>query len=458
MVTRKLLRAAALTIGLAAGATAGTPALRLDWKSDPNGPVSELAGIENGSPYVIREGKRVTIPEFSGTWNVEGSVRETAALLDLSPVYELRREILPDPQAPPSFKAQVTVMHRESSERFAYRNRILQHWQPADLDNASLLFGWVFDDRILFPRIRRVEPTRELRYLISETFTLDAATMKGIPVVGLIGPEGLIAPKVRFRDTKAEAAYHAIMTADLPRLESLLAQGLNPNRRGNEGVHLIHLAAETGDPEILRLLLAHGAKPNSRWLFGATPVTWAAKSGREEAVRILIGARANLNESRPLTDAIKMGHSGTARLLIEAGASPSLSDNNEDTPLDLALIHGLPDIAEILVAKRARLSLGRTSLLRIGIGYAGMGNTAMLRLILDQGANPNGIDDNQSMLLVGVQSGIMETVGLLLERGADPNQSNTAGVTPLMMAALSSTLETELGTSSEVSRITGLSR
>jgi ankyrin repeat protein len=49
------------------------------------------------------------------------------------------------------------------------------------------------------------------------------------------------------------------------------------------------------------------------------------------------------------------------------------------------------------------------------------GQTEIVRLLLEHGANPNGTPENPSPLIEGITNGQTEIVRLLLEHGANPN-------------------------------------
>ena len=60
----------------------------------------------------------------------------------------------------------------------------------------------------------------------------------------------------------------------------------------------------------------------------------------------------------------------------------------------------------------------------------------MVQLLLDKGADPNETDeDGNSPLHMAFKEGKSDTVRVLLERGADPNKPNEDGNTPLHKAA-----------------------
>jgi ankyrin repeat protein/mono/diheme cytochrome c family protein len=63
-----------------------------------------------------------------------------------------------------------------------------------------------------------------------------------------------------------------------------------------------------------------------------------------------------------------------------------------------------------------------------------LGGLDMMRLLLDQGADPNARNHRQAAALVWASTNL-EAVKLLLERGADPNVRSVEGRTPLFIAS-----------------------
>ena len=67
---------------------------------------------------------------------------------------------------------------------------------------------------------------------------------------------------------------------------------------------------------------------------------------------------------------------------------------------------------------------------------AARGDTDIVKLLLERGANPNSKDDiGYTALLIASIEGHTDTVQLLLDRGADPNIPANDGDTALMMAS-----------------------
>jgi ankyrin repeat protein len=123
-------------------------------------------------------------------------------------------------------------------------------------------------------------------------------------------------------------------------------------------------AGARGHLEILKMTLAHGADLKSTNRYGGTALIPASERGHVEKVRTLIAAGVDVDHVHnlgwtALLEAVILGdggarHQDIVRLLVEAGADPSLADRDGVTPLQHARARGYREIAKILVAANAR--------------------------------------------------------------------------------------------------------
>ena len=120
----------------------------------------------------------------------------------------------------------------------------------------------------------------------------------------------------------------AAREGDLARLRSLLADGVDPNRRDGAGNSPLVAAVAGGQAGAVRVLLKAGANPNLTSSGGRTPLIEAAIGSRVEIARMLIAAGADLNIAErgagtPLEAAEREGHTEMAALLRRSGARTS---------------------------------------------------------------------------------------------------------------------------------------
>jgi len=162
-------------------------------------------------------------------------------------------------------------------------------------------------------------------------------------------------------------------------------------------------AAESGRTDQVARLLAGGADPRERTPRGFTALGLAAREGRVEVIELLVRAGAdpnlrdtNENEWTPLLNAVHTHQREAVVTLLRLGADPDIGGGL--TPLIMA---------------------------------AGYGDTDMVRLLLDRGADPyRAVKPGENALGAAVGGSIdidkwtlgdcqTETVTLLLERAPD---------------------------------------
>ncbi|KAM0240796.1 hypothetical protein ACHAP5_007831 [Fusarium lateritium] len=120
-------------------------------------------------------------------------------------------------------------------------------------------------------------------------------------------------------------------------LEYLLEAGADPNQYPDAATFpLAIVAALYKDPAVIDLLLSHGARLDGSGALGA-----AAQLGNEVMTDRLLdrGARPGndgMGGGSPLHTAVKRGHSGVVRILLQYGADTKAVDESGSTPLDVA--------------------------------------------------------------------------------------------------------------------------
>ena len=219
---------------------------------------------------------------------------------------------------------------------------------------------------------------------------------------------------------------------------------------------------------------------------GLTPLVFAAREGDMESARLLAEAGADLNQVTeygwsPLLTATNNRHYSLGTYLIESGADVNSANKGGMTPLYLATdnrnIEGgdypvpKPDMdhlefIRILLDNGADVNArvrsnteGRTIFTMQWFFEAGAtafvrasqsGDTALMRLLLEHGADPMIPTDFGDTALsaaagIGWVEGVtfewsreenVEASSMLLDLGLDPNSANQNGRTPLMGAAL----------------------
>src|SRR5215472_15913384 len=335
----------------------------------------------------------------------------------------------------------------------------------ADPANATAKGGprnWDALTHLCFSRFLRLDPARSAGFLKAATVLLDAGAN---PNTGFF--EENHQPKPEWEC----ALYGAAGVAHHPELTKLLLdRGADPND-GEVAYHspetldnrTIHILVESGkltpdtiglmlarkfnwhDDEGVHWLLEHGADPN--WpLWGSRPLHWALRQGTP--IHYFVW-------------------------LLDRGADPSLPDKDGTVPVAAAARHGRADVLELFERRGAVIALdgddaflaacarandagarkfaaadpsvvGRVQSRNPGMlaDFAGGGNTAAVRLMLDLGfdagmarVKPDWVV-GETALHVAVAHGRQPVAELLIERGPPLEAKRHGDQTPLPVSFL----------------------
>lgn len=266
-------------------------------------------------------------------------------------------------------------------------------------------------------------------------------------------------PKFRKPDeieSLRKSLVFAAKQENIEEAESLLANGADPDSRELSGWPCLHRAVNDQKEALVKLLLANGA--NSRiqgppYCGGdgyVTALYWAASSGNTSITRMLLDHEdaVGLTPEAPGNNAIlryaaERGREETVRMMIEHG-SVHIAGRGErkENALGLAAEKGHTAVVKLLLdygADPEAESGGVTPL----ILAAKENHLDTVKVLCLQGkANVNtGFYNRQSALGCAAQTGggcgaWDEMVRYLLEQGADPNRRGQTATFPLQEAAL----------------------
>ncbi|KAK0906033.1 hypothetical protein LTR91_016967 [Friedmanniomyces endolithicus] len=213
-----------------------------------------------------------------------------------------------------------------------------------------------------------------------------------------------------------DALYNATTTNNTQLVSDLLLHGADPNQAIGELQRTpLHQAAHLNHIPTLTLLLHHNASLTTEDAAGDTPLHLAAWSGHCEALTALLAHGGGTSEKidwlsgrdgySPLWCAISAYHIDAARLLLKHGARVS------------------------------RRSISGNGLLPLHQA-AVTGQSAMCELLVERGAQVDGLDDEGSTALhYASASGSCAVVQVLLRGGADVTLKQKHGLTPAHWAS-----------------------
>ncbi|KAJ5197928.1 uncharacterized protein N7498_007045 [Penicillium cinerascens] len=279
---------------------------------------------------------------------------------------ELRRiNIQQDLSLPPgtSLDAEETRIGVRAMQEWLTFNHIDFEREYTDTED-SLGYSWAlqggFNALIYFLLVRLVELGAECPTLIQYAFALSAKCRsdRGIQVL-----QRRHADIDTLNDNKASALMEVVVLGDLGAVKTLLANGANPN--GNERVldkRPLIIAAMMGYTNIVKLLiLEYGAILDVTDSFGLSALYWAVSENHLDTARFLLSHGADVNRgvdgSTPLhsaiTGAIADNQMEMVHLVLEHGADVNAAGENLNLPLMRAAISSNAALLRLLLDKGA---------------------------------------------------------------------------------------------------------
>lgn len=225
-----------------------------------------------------------------------------------------------------------------------------------------------------------------------------------------------------------------VVTGRVEDARAAIAAGADADERDKDGVTALMRAASAGRADMVRLLLASKADPDAKTSGGVNALMMASLAGYVDAVAALIAAKSAIderdNEGRTaLMAAASGGDPATVDALLAAGANAAIEDAGGSTALTYAAAEGFAAVAGSL-QKRGIKPTNRDLLLA-----AGRCHTAVARSFLAAGMDPNPEAGRLPPLVAAAGGNCLDTVELLIEKGAHLNVTNSDGWTPLIKAA-----------------------
>ncbi|XP_029036122.1 uncharacterized protein LOC117603560 isoform X2 [Osmia lignaria lignaria] len=239
-------------------------------------------------------------------------------------------------------------------------------------------------------------------------------------------------------------------------------ESLNGDATDCTGATALHHAASAGHPAMITALSnISRIELNATDKKGQTPIHCACAEEHLEAVEVLIGLGANGdaqdNEGNtPLHVATRTRHTAIAQLLLKAGANTELTDEMGFTPLHVAASQGCKGILDSMIQHGAALNkqckYGNTPL------HLACQNNEVetVEILINKGVDLNCLNsvgkidvplrtDSDSFLFlfqrlqspihIAAEMGHTDICELLLAAGANIEQREQSGRTPLYIAA-----------------------
>ncbi|KAJ5119743.1 hypothetical protein N7448_010412 [Penicillium atrosanguineum] len=251
--------------------------------------------------------------------------------------------------------------------------RAMQEWLTLDhldfergtTDTSDVLcYSWArqrgFNALLYMFLVRLIELGGECPPLIQYAFTIAAKCHSGWGVQVLQRRQADIET---LNANRFSALMEAVVLEDLGAVQTLLANGANPN--GNDRVRdkrPLILAAMKGYLDIVKLLLlSYDATLEVTDSVGLSALYWAVSENQVETARFLLSHGADINRgvdgSTPLhsaiTGVITENQMEMIHLVLEQGANVNPADETSNLPLMRAAISSKADLVRLLLSKGA---------------------------------------------------------------------------------------------------------
>lgn len=235
-----------------------------------------------------------------------------------------------------------------------------------------------------------------------------------------------------------------LQAADVPFLRTRIPPPKKPPPPPPPPDTRLHKAAEAGDLQVIKALLKKGAPINERDKDGRTPMCVAARAGHKDVCGVLAKSGANL--SGPLYDASWAGDVDAAALLIGIGAPADHVPRNGLGPLHWVIVSGAAleqrrKLAQLLIENGADINGGAGKEWGAPLNSAAhAADIEMVKFLLKKGADPNvrrSLSGNTPLFLAvdPLGAGGLAVMKMLLDQGADVDARNKIGRTALHRAA-----------------------
>uniref|UniRef100_A0A8C3G7T6 Ankyrin repeat domain 52a n=1 Tax=Cyclopterus lumpus TaxID=8103 RepID=A0A8C3G7T6_CYCLU len=225
--------------------------------------------------------------------------------------------------------------------------------------------------------------------------------------------------------------HAAACVGDVHILDLLIESGATVNAKDHVWLTPLHRAAASRNERAVGLLLRRGAEANARDKFWQTPLHVATANRATRCAEALLTQLSNLNMAdrtgrTALHHAAQSGFQEIVKLLVSRSADKSCKDKQGYTPLHAAAASGHLEIVKYL------LRMGTEDSCLSGSWLSLIWCLFVLCCQIDE---PNGFGN--TALHVACYMGQEAVATELVNHGANVNQPNKCGYTPLHLAAVS---------------------
>ena len=418
-----------------------------------------VEGVEKSKPYYREDGERRFL-HAAGRVNVKPG--PDASPLDfLYPAYytiEKIEGIHERLEGQSRFRVSFNLFRSQVGyERNFDPRRLLTHWRRENIQEGILTLIWVSSGNLrlldmaqlveiekparfrdMTKKVEIEEPRWEYKIMSGE---FPSEFPNGYPALGLFVGGESFPPRYPAENEHVVSSIIAACRGKVESIKETVQLEKVLTYKDVEGNTLLHFAASNGHPEIVKILLESGIKPNLRNAQGATPLILAAERGRTACVEALLSVAGRIgladdNDGNALHYAIRFGHEEVASRLLQARIGANKFGLDRYHPIAIALNFNRGRILEKLVSSKGRWDSDTEVLNRLLVGKSGIGKKRLVRYLISRGGRADKLASGTTALIAATGYADEEMLEMLLEAGADVNQTNERGISPLMRASL----------------------
>ena len=220
-------------------------------------------------------------------------------------------------------------------------------------------------------------------------------------------------------------------------VRALLEEGADVNATQPDGTTALHWAAHWDDHDTADLLIRSAADVDAVNELGATPLWLSSVHGGASMIGLLLRAGADANAAlpsgeTPLMTAARTGMVDAVEVLLRHGADVNAEEGSRgQTALMWAVAQRHPAVVRVLIEHGADIR-ARSAIRRVVVNIGTAGGDAEF----DGGSMVVPEDrGGYTPLLFAARHGDVESARLLLDAGADANETAPTGTSALVVAA-----------------------
>lgn len=224
----------------------------------------------------------------------------------------------------------------------------------------------------------------------------------------------------------------------------LLNAGALVNDIDDKGYTCLMLAADKGYIDIVKLLLDGGVDKDMQTITGDTALILATNNNRYEIVNLLVNAGANtslctkLGGNDAFAIAMRSGSLSIIKLLYKDSIDINMKDIDGKYPLMYASINGHDEVIKWLRTVGANVDAVDDNGFSAIFFASSHGNNKCVEVLLKGKGKANVNLRNKygnTCLFKALESSHLKIVQTLMNSGADVDNVNNFGITPIMQAA-----------------------